>query len=199
MALLIAGVWGVYAIEQGKGRTPQTVTMSRIPLKVGQWEGKDIPVEQKVYEILETKDVLVREYKDPEGDSVYLSIVYSQSNRGSFHPPEICYLGGGVKLLNKGVENIAVNDGNVLETNILEMDGPVGVMKAWYWFAAGTRFVQSYYKQQIYLLRDAFSGRATQGALIRVSGKIVNSRIEHKIKGFIRDMLPYLEVFFRKT
>lgn len=184
----------VYKIEAFKGRPSATVSFSSIPLNVGNWKGKDIAIEENVYDILETRDVLTRSYTDAKGNVVYLAIVYAQNNRGSLHPPEICYLGGGVKLLDKRIEPVTIHKKAVLQTNKLVMQAPEGVLTALYWFSAGTKFVNNYYMQQIYVLSQALKGRSLRGALLRVSGSN-----EGVIKGFIREIYPYLENFFKLT
>jgi hypothetical protein len=54
--------------------------------------GKDVPVDEKTYEILETRNVLSRIYENPKGEQIHLLLVGSRKDRRVAHPPEVCYL-----------------------------------------------------------------------------------------------------------
>ncbi|HHF52038.1 MAG TPA: exosortase-associated EpsI family protein, partial [Candidatus Aminicenantes bacterium] len=36
--------------------------VKKIPLEFGQWQGKDIPLDEQIYEILETRSIINRAY-----------------------------------------------------------------------------------------------------------------------------------------
>ena len=68
----------------------------QLPLFLDGWIGKDFEVDGRTLELLETDDVLLREYMKVESSPVQLCVVYASNNRKVAHPPEICYMGGGV-------------------------------------------------------------------------------------------------------
>ena len=76
------------------------------PYVVGEWQGKELQVTEKEYDILETRNLISREYISSSDEKVYLFIIYSETNRGVFHPPEVCMMGGGVKIVDKRSEKI---------------------------------------------------------------------------------------------
>jgi hypothetical protein len=43
------------------------VSVSDLPAKIGPWVGKDIPLDERVYDLLETRNLVMRDYSDPEG------------------------------------------------------------------------------------------------------------------------------------
>ncbi|MCK5393588.1 MAG: EpsI family protein [Candidatus Omnitrophica bacterium] len=177
----------VFKIEGLKGNVSTEIRLNKLPFQIGQWQGKDIEVTENVYQILETKDVLMREYKDEDGDVVILAMVYAGRNRDSLHPPEYCYLGGGAELTEKSKDNIPLNGGDVLSTNKLIIKFPNGSTKAWYWFATKGRFVSNYYLQELYNLWDALLGKDINSALIRVSVIGNKKGLEDKAKAFINE------------
>lgn len=182
----------VLKIELAKGKITSEIDLSKIPFKLNGWEGKDTILPDSVYEILETTDVLSRRYTDKQGGVLDLSIVYSGHDRQSFHPPEICYLGGGIELIDKSKENIPLQGGVGLKTNKLVMKSQEGTIKAWYWFLVGDRFVDNFYQQQLYFILDALGGRKLQGALIKVSIRGDSAVLESKLKFFIAKITPHL-------
>jgi len=199
--ILCCSIGIVFFLNQAAVVPNSSEGFSDFPLEIGQWQGRDLPVEEEVLQVLQTRDVMVREYKNGQSDTVYLAIVYSQGERAAFHPPELCYLGGGAQLLGKAVEPVTLANGRTLKTNTLSMKDKKSLFKAWYWFAAGGDFTHSYYRQQLKLLYNWLRYRSKQGALIRVSAAINPENIEEsesKAKGFIREVVPVIEVFLEK-
>ena len=194
--ILAIGCLLALKIETTSIATVFDIDLSKIPEKLGSWQSEDIELPDYVYEILETKNVLSRRYQDGQ-DFLDLTIVYSGNNRQSFHPPEICYLGGGVELTAKAKEDIQLKEGSILKTNKLTMIySEEGIIKAWYWFLVGDRFVDSFLKQQLYFVLDILANRKLQGALIRVSIRGESQDLEDKAKSFISSITPYLKETF---
>ena len=102
IALLAVTLIGLHYVWSSRGISPSDIDLNTIPLQVGEWSGRDIKIDKRTIEILETEDVMMREYTNRKGESVYLTIVYSGAKRGAFHPPEVCYTGDGSRLLKLG-------------------------------------------------------------------------------------------------
>lgn len=196
LVILFIAVLFMIKIERTKGRVSSGIDLSKFPLVIGEWKGEDLEISERVYEILETKDVMIRRYKDSQGAFLTLTVVYSGQKRHTFHPPEICYLGGGVELIKKSQDKIALKNTAYLKINKLLMSSPRGQTKAWYWFLAGVKFVPNFYLQQAYLIIDIFKGGNLQGALIKVSVIGDSPVLENKAKSFIKEIVPYLNRMF---
>ena len=174
---------GLIYLWQCKNVSLAKVKLESIPLTLGEWKGEDIPIDERIYELLETKDVLMREYSNVKGERVVLAIVYSGVNRASFHPPEICYLGGGRELLKKDIENVEAGPAGktsraTMQVNKLLMEDQAGKEIAWYWFSAGSRITSSYYLQQCYFIWDELRRNPQGGTLIRVSTRVADGSPE---------------------
>jgi len=164
------------------------IKLSDFPLEIGQWRGSDITLSERTYEILETKNVLVREYTNPEGESIALAIVHSAHDRATFHPPEICYVGAGVELLDKTVESINLNNSLSIKANKLVMKDKGGLQLAWYWFTASSNTTHNYYLQQLYIVWNGLLRHNQSGKLIRVSTRVSGNDIleaDTRVKDFI--------------
>ena len=204
IAILVVCGLLVLKIEQVKAkvldRTSSGIQFDKLPLRFGSWQGSDAQIDQQLYDMLGTKDVLIRQYKDGEGNVVDLAVVYSAENRQSFHPPELCFLGGGVELTEKTHEVIALGEGENLSVNKLlmqiKLQGDSDRYEkavAWYWFSAGSRFIADFYKQQAYVILGALKGRGIRGSLIRVSAWGKSQDLEDRAKAFIKQAAPYLK------
>ncbi|MEA3561038.1 MAG: EpsI family protein [Candidatus Omnitrophota bacterium] len=199
IALLGLTLLGLAYVGRRQSIPAAEINLKDIPLTLGEWKGKDVPISERSLEILETKDVLIREYTNARGKKASLVIVYSSVNRGAFHPPEICFLGGGTELLDKGITKIEIAEGGenlpVIEVNRLLMKDRAGKKIAWYWFTAGNRVVSSYYRQQGYFIWDELSRGRGCGSLIRVSTRATRGDIEEADssgRDFISQITPVI-------
>ncbi len=175
--------------KYGTGTEPQ---VSAFPKEIGEWKGEDITLSERDYEILETKNLIMRDYKNPKGDSVYLYIIYSADNRRALHPPEICYSGGGATILEKSVIPIT----NSLKANQFIIENKDSRQLVVYWFNSTNLSTYSYLKQQIKIVADRMLRKKTYGAMIRVSAVIKDNNVEVAlglIKAFVEKMEPGLK------
>ena len=108
ISILIVACIFVLEIEQVKGKIVSDIDFSSFPFVIDGWRGRDISLDESVYEILETRDVFIRRYDDSQGSEVELAVVYSGSDRQAFHPPEICYTGAGAQLVNQSREVVSL-------------------------------------------------------------------------------------------
>jgi EpsI family protein len=141
------------------------VQVSLFPMKVGQWMGKDVPLTQRDYDILETKNLVMRQYTDPAGRSVLLYIIYSGDNRKVLHPPEVCYLGGGATITEKGM--VPVSPRIQANKMVTELGGTRQLVV--YWYKAGAFNTPVYFKQQLNAAIGLLLGKKKSSSMIRIS------------------------------
>jgi EpsI family protein len=171
--LLVTAVFIALSPHPWSG-TEQEVNLKffEFPKQIGSWKGgEDIIQDEKSYKILGTRNVLMREYTNPGSETVTLLMVYSEANRTSFHPPEICLPAARWVSTKKTVTNLAVTGSASynLAANTYQMKAGENGLLMLYWFMAGKRFTNNYYKQQMYLIADGLKGRKTFGAMVRVT------------------------------
>ena len=188
----------VYKVLHTQHTSLTKLDFSAIPYTVGDWKGEDLAVTPDVTEILGTEDVLMRLYKKTENaPSILLAIVYSDNNRDTFHPPELCYVGSGLELQNKKSISLSLGENQTLDANELLLKNSNKSLKAWYWFAVGNRFVATYYHQQAYFFLDALQGKPLRGALIRVSMQGKTEPDAQIVSAFITKLMPDLKQLFK--
>ncbi|MEK6715549.1 MAG: exosortase C-terminal domain/associated protein EpsI [Candidatus Omnitrophota bacterium] len=171
------------------------VNISNFPQEIAGWKGKDIPLEEKVYEILETRNLLFREYKKEGEPGIVLYIIYSDKNRKSSHPPEICLAGGGIDITSKKSEELKINLGAEefgLKVNYLIAENSNSRELMLYWFKAGKTFTANYLNQQFKIMLSQLQGKSSGGAMLRLSTLIIKDEAEAKeqLVKFISAILP---------
>jgi EpsI family protein len=167
--------------------------VSIFPMQIGEWKGKDLPVEENVYEILETRNLILREYV--KGDSkVYLYIIYSQDNRKVSHPPEVCLEGSGITVVKTEKINLELAGARQIVANKLTVE-KAGINNIIvYWYKAGEYYFDNYLKQQIRVALASLQFKRTSGAMIRFSAEIlptVPNKAMEDIRAFVKEASAY--------
>lgn len=125
VCLLVAGGVGHRLLSRqldmavGKTRIPAG-TLARLPLKLGDWTGKDVPLKPAVIRRTDTDDLINRVYLRGGVESVGLFVGAGIRARDlSPHRPEVCYPGAGWTLLETNDVTVPLEDGSDLSCRIL--------------------------------------------------------------------------------
>jgi len=173
-----------------------TVDIKNFPRVIGAWTSEEIPLSKDDLDILETDNAFIRKYTNSNGEAVYLYIVYSQTNRKVSHPPEICYTGSGVSILENVHDQIHMEYKNLtINANRLLLTKDKYYQITYYWFKVGDAFTANYWKQQMLVAINSLLGKDTGSALIRISADINNNDKEtavKEVKEFTALMAPQL-------
>jgi len=145
------------------------------PMTIGKWQGRELPITEKEYDILETRNLISREYTNPSGDRLYLFIIYSETNRSVFHPPEVCMMGSGLAITDKQIEKFDVGD-KVFTTNKLFAEKGQFKETILNCYKVGNIYTSDFYLQQTRLALHQIFGRNVPGATLRVSMTIGKDR-----------------------
>ncbi len=198
--------WILYFKEY---RQNDTVDITKFPRTIAGWTSEDMPLKEEEYAILETRNVVARRYTAPQPlDSsnkkpeVYLLLVYSQNNRKVSHPPEICYTGGGISILESQKDFLTVplrGETITIAANRLLLELRGARQYSFYWFKVGNAFSSNYWQQQILIAVKTFLGQPHSNALIRLSSDLQVGHEDQSIKAVqefakvaLPDILQYL-------
>lgn len=175
--------------------------LAGIPLQIGNWSGQDIKVLERNYAMLSPDDLLMRQYVNPEGESILLYVVVSMENRESFHPPELCYGGAGSQFFEERTEEIDLGGKkpfSKINTHLMhiKMDNRDELVLNWY--MAGTRVAANFYLHQLYFVLKQITDRNSPGAMIRVSTPLIKGDLKsglEKEKRFLKELSPFLSQY----
>jgi len=192
--LVIAGAVAIVSYLPTRRAAANEYQVANFPETVGEWEGKNLSIDERTYEILETRNLFIRNYKNKNGDNLYLYIVYSQDNRKVSHPPEICMTGGGLNILDKKTIELP---GGIKAVQLLMEKGSYQQLVI-YFFKAGNNYTPEYITQQMKVVVDRLTGKRTAGALIRLSIDIKDGEQEKAfqvLKSFAVELEPLLRKY----
>lgn len=190
-----SAVFSLFFVDRSTG--DPSIDFSALPMNFQGWQGEELEVEDRVFEILETKNVALRRYVDRDNVPVHFSLVYAQDNRSAFHPPEICYTGSDYEILDKSQHAVYLEGpAKTVTVNrlLLERDG--ARLVTYYWFMLGDQATSNYYRQQAALVRNELASNHAIGALLQVSVPVTGESGEGvadvKIARFINDSFSYI-------
>jgi EpsI family protein len=182
LCLVTAGLFSLYFYFIDLKKT-DTVFVKNFPRTVGAWVSEEIPLSKGDLALLETDNAFFRRYSNPDGEEVYLYIVYSQNNDKITHLPEVCYRGKGVSFLEEKQDFIPVNYQHLtISANRLLLQAGKLYQICFYWFKAGDHFTSDYWKEKIFIALNTFSGQRRGNALIRISAAVNKNDKETAIK-----------------
>ena len=175
-----------------------SVAIQRLPLKFGEWNGYNVLLEDRVYEILETRAIIHRSFNSPQGDNVFLSIVHYQDTKVDFHAPEACIGGRGLKTkkttklmtLFSGLAEIKLECAELITTR------ENGQTLSYYFYKAGSYVGSNYVALRFNIAINKLVDSTSSSSLVRVSTPIIAGDKERASKlliGFIQDIFSELQ------
>jgi EpsI family protein len=151
---------------------------ARLPLRLGQWEGVEVPVPQDVQRALPTAHILSRQYQCPSG-LANVTIV-TGSDATALHDPHDCLTGDGWHFLKEQSRTVDVGAPAhpIQVREVLMANGPVRA-RMWYWYAIGSEIYNRTLPARLGLFRIRLTegrGRRAQFVRLIVGGETESAR-----------------------
>ncbi len=173
-----------------RSAAPPTDVWASIPLELGPWQGSEGFLSEREYEVLGTRDVLVRTYRNGDADQVQLTVVLAQQMRRRSHPPEQCLTGEGYILAAVREQALAIpgDGGRRLAVRELILKRGQEARIAWYFFKSGPKLSTDYWSHQARVALRKLTDPQAADVLVRVD---VSAPVEHieRARALLRDFL----------
>jgi exosortase D (VPLPA-CTERM-specific) len=184
-------------------KTPLVKSFSSFPLKVGEWRGSRMQMEQKYLDVLNLSDYALVDYKDPQGKEVSFYVAYnaSQSKGQATHSPATCLPGSGWDFRESGTVSLPFTTGGEKSVRVsrafMEKNGARQLV--YFWFPQRGRVLTNLYQIKIYNFYDALIRQRTDGALVRLITPVYQDedagKAESRLLAFTRGIVPVLDGF----
>lgn len=194
--LLTSVIVGYLSYDTFNKAKAASLTIEKIPLNLGKWKGTDIPLDERIYDILETRAIINRSYFY-DGSSVFLSLVYYPETKVDLHRPEGCLAGRGIETSKSDQTIIITYNENKLKINLNQLirQQENSSELIYYFYKAGDFLGENYIRLRFNLALNKFGRKKKGGALIRVSTPNMANDFEGAsaiLTSFIADLYPYL-------
>jgi len=196
-ALLAGAIALVHGISHGE-RVPLCQSLAEFPLRLGDWTGREWPIEPRLLAAAGVDDALSRDYTDEQGNEVGLYIGYyrSQRNGDVIHSPKNCLPATGWEPLRWARLPVALRDGRSVVVNDYTVAKGLDRERVFYWYQARGRVVASEYWGKIWLVADAITRNRTDCALIRImTTESGDQESRERLTEFVRLVYPHLNEF----
>ncbi len=197
--VLLAGAAVLVRSVSGGAPPPRRIELAAFPGTIGQWQGSELPIEQRIVEAVGVDDHLSRTYAAPDGRSVQLYIGYYASQRrgDTIHSPKNCIPGSGWEPVRS--RDVAIDLGGnrriLVNEYVIRKDHQEQYVL--YWYHGRGRVVASEYRAKFWMVRDAIARGRTDGALVRVITSVEDGEeaAGRLAASFTRAMYPLLNDF----
>ena len=146
--------------------------LSSFPATVGAWNGRDVPIDERVQDVLKASDLLNRVYVDTSGANhigVFVAYYDSQQRGGAIHSPKNCLPGAGWAIVRTEIAPITLpGHPEPARVNQVLIQNGLSKQLVLYWYQSQGRIVASEYTAKICLLWDAATKNRTDGAIVRI-------------------------------
>lgn len=149
--------------------------LAALPLEVGPWQGRDIPLEDAVERILQADHHVQRVYaRENSGEIVWLYIGYYGTHRGGRpeHTPEVCYPSAGWSVEARESPGLGARDDDGSVMLLVAQDGRRRLVEYWYRSPLAARRAHRL-DLSLDQLRGRLRGGRADGALVRLSTPVV--------------------------
>lgn len=195
--LIIAGI-GTFVLKKTEVKQVSDPSILNFPREIGRYKSTDIPLKERIYEILQTRNVIMRQYVKEDEPPILFYLIFAQETHKTSDPPENCLRGEGRTIASKTKEVLPIVSKNRnlnLEVNKLLVEKGADKQIYLYWFIAGSEFTDSYFKQRVKLIMAYLKREPLSGGQIRISTTVLNNDTEQAIQRlqvFIEESMPFL-------
>lgn len=201
--LVVAGV-AALTVSRPAPHIPVHAPLYTFPMQVGDWEGRDAPVDQLSLDTLKVADYLMSVFTrsgDPSPVGMWIAYYDTQVQGVSAHSPRACLPGGGWQIETIGeYEVLNVHpDGSAQRVNRVVISMGEQRQLVYYWFAQRGRTVTNEFLVKWYIFLDGLTKNRTDGALVRVTtgvGDVADlPAADARLQAFVHDMDPKLSYY----
>ena len=166
LALTAAAAVATWRCARPRPSTAVPFTAS-IANAIGDWAGRDRSLTPRQYELLETRDILFREYARG-GDLVLACIAVAGADGKAAHPPEICYRGQGWDVVEQR-QVVHALSGRERKIDRLRVRQDGVELLVWSWYRVGTDETPDWLQEQQLAFAATLAGHDDRAALLRFS------------------------------
>ena len=203
-ALLVMAGIAALTISRPAPLIPVHAPLYTFPMQVGDWEGRDAPVDQQSLDTLKVADYLMSVFTrtdDPMPVGLWIAYYDTQVQGVSAHSPRACLPGGGWQIETIAEHEVpAVHpDGSAQRVNRVVISMGEQRQLVYYWFAQRGRTVTNEFLVKWYIFLDGLTLNRTDGALVRITtfvGDVADlPAADARLQAFVHDMDPKLSYY----
>ena len=199
--LLLAALLLFHLRSTGEAVPPRK-SLDAFPMALGEWRGgQESVLAADILNVLKVNDYVIRRYEDGAGHSLWLYIGYwaSQRKGADIHSPKNCLPGGGWEPLEASrltIQLPAPYAPVVVNRYVIQKERTLQVVL--YWYQSHGKAIAGEVGAKLEMVRSAVLRNRTDGALVRVSGLVLDEdpdRTTERLVRYVQDLYPVLKEY----
>jgi EpsI family protein len=171
-AVAALAAWTQRGLSHAGNPTDRTSAIASV---AGGWTGEDLDLDLRVFEILETKDVLYRVFTHPDQPQpVDFYVIHTGSGRTAAHAPEICYQGDGYEITAQKRTTLPTAHGTI-PINRMIVEHVTGDLLVYFWYRLEGKNTASWSDLQWLNLLRHIGTPPSEGSTLRITTPIVRA------------------------
>ena len=178
----------------GSGVPGGQVDTAAVPLRLGDWQGTEIPVTAEELARLDRTAELRRNYTNSSGEALSIAVVYSSKWKG-LHSAESCLTGAGWDIVKQYKLAVSPEQTESPGTVLLTRDNQGRQMVEYYMFVNRQGVTANWIDQFLMLVKSQGRGEIACHFILnqRVTGDQTPEGSAEALRAFAREMLPYVQ------
>ncbi len=199
VVVIFAGAW--YSSIRGGVhrhiRLPKE-SISTIPLELGKWKGKDVPIEEKLFRGIAAHEVVSRSYSTPgfDGDITLHCASFNKFWRRVPHSPKVCYPASGWTTIKDEEFELEDPDGRPTTARLATFEKGGATIFVLFWFQFGDYVVTD--ASELASARRQYRNEETWPPVVKMMLQISATRSERakeKLKEFAESLHKITRTF----
>jgi EpsI family protein len=161
-------VLGAYRVAFPPAQGAQS-HLAELPKVLLGLSGSDVPEGRAILDDLESSDILIRDYRRPDGSPVWVVLIYFENTRLGGHDPQLCYRSQGFRTQDLPAMPIAGATQGLSAESFLASKSGRAERVATFWYAPGGRVLPDVEQYRGRLFLEGLRQNRTYGVFVRIS------------------------------
>ena len=202
--ILLSSIFVIY-MKSFSSTNYISLSKKKFPDKIAEWHGKEVPVDEVIYNVLAPDKVIYKEFRNsPNSPSITIFIAgYDTLEKAELsHSPVVCFTGQGwdIQYTKKREMVIDYPDSPRISYNEMVQKKEDITMITVYWYQSANHGFANRGWQKLVLLYDRILGKPDRNAFVRLTSIVPAGssidKINNQMKSFVKKFYPTLNNFF---
>jgi EpsI family protein len=183
ICLLLAATFVLLRLRGDVDQVPKSEPLNGLSMSIGGWQGREVPLDGYVLDVLGQGVFLNRTYLPMRGGlqsnqhereyddapiGLFIGYFPTQRTGQAIHSPQNCLPGAGWNFESKGLADLTDSEGRRYHVGSYLISNGKDRDEVLYWYRSHGRSIASDYAAKWYTLTDSILHNRTDAALIRV-------------------------------
>jgi EpsI family protein len=214
ICLLLVATSVLLRLRGDVDQVPKSEPLNRLSMSIGNWQGREVPLDGYVLDVLGQGVFLNRTYLPMRGArqsnqherehddapiGLFIGYFPTQRTGQAIHSPQNCLPGAGWNFESKGLTDLMDSEGKRYRVGSYLISNGKDRDEVLYWYRSQGRSIASDYAAKWYTLTDSILHNRTDAALIRVITPLQQGEspreAELRAVSFAEQMNPLLSAY----